>query len=85
MCAGLPCIVSEHIGDTAEILREGQAGIVLGREKSCPGLLEFQGLLEINREEISRAMIQRYSSDVYLPQILQLYEELGSDKRKGIA
>ena len=78
MCSGLPCIVSDRVGDTAEVIRRGNAGIVLDSQNRFPTLSEFQGLLSLNREEISKSMKEKYSSEVYLPQLLKLYEGLNA-------
>jgi glycosyltransferase involved in cell wall biosynthesis len=73
MCSGLPCIISENIGDTAEIICRGHAGIVLDSKRNLPAVNEFQKLLSLNREEISKFMSRYYSSEIYLPEILKLY------------
>ncbi len=73
MCCGLPCILSKNIGDTAQVIREGNAGIILDSEDRVPSSFEFQKLSMLNREEISKWMQQRYSSEVHLPKILSLY------------
>ena len=78
MCSGLPCIVSDRVGDTAEVIRRGNAGIVLDSQNRFPTLSEFQGLLSLNRGEISKSMKEKYSSEVYLPQLLKLYEGLNA-------
>jgi glycosyltransferase involved in cell wall biosynthesis len=76
MCCGLPCILSKSIGDTAQVIREGNAGIILDTEDRIPTFSEFQKLLTLNREEISKSMQQKYSSKVHLPKILRLYRSL---------
>jgi glycosyltransferase involved in cell wall biosynthesis len=76
MCCGLPCIISKNIGDTEQVIREGNAGIVLNSEGKVPTISEFRSLLTLNREEISKWMEEKYSSKVYLPKILRLYRIL---------
>jgi glycosyltransferase involved in cell wall biosynthesis len=73
MCSGLPCILSGNIGDTAEIIRRGNAGIILDSRRNPPTVNEFKRLLSLNREEIAEFMSRYYSSEVYLPEILELY------------
>ena len=77
MCCGLPCIISKNIGDTAQVIREGGAGIVLDSEGKVPTVSEFRRLLALNREEISKRMHQKYSSKIYFENILGLYRTLG--------
>jgi hypothetical protein len=74
MCCGLPCIISSHIGDTAEILRYGNAGIVLDSDVDFPSPSEFQTLLSLNRNEISNLMYSTFSSEIFIPRILRFYE-----------
>lgn len=76
MCCGLPSIISDRVGDTAEVVRQGNAGIVLGPDKRFVTSHEFRKLLGVNREEISKGMGRIYSSEVYLPKVLRLYEAL---------
>jgi glycosyltransferase involved in cell wall biosynthesis len=76
MCCGLPCILSKNIGDTAQMIREGGAGIVLDSEGKVPAISEIRRLLALNREEISKWMHQKYSSKVYFENILRLYRTL---------
>ena len=73
MCCGLPCIISENIGDTAQVVRGGHAGIVLDSERELPTLDEFGNLLSLNRKEISMVMGQKFSSQIYLSEIFKLY------------
>jgi len=73
ICCGLPCIISKNIGDTAQVIREGNAGIILDTKERVPSFSEFQKLLTLNREEISKSMQQKYSSKVHLATILRLY------------
>ena len=80
MCCGLPCILSEEIGDTAEVIRKEKAGIVLEGLREAPKSPEFQKLLVLNREEISNRMSKRYASSLYIPEILKLYRTL-AEKR----
>jgi glycosyltransferase involved in cell wall biosynthesis len=80
MCSGLPCILSGNIGDTAEIIRRGNAGIILDSRRNPPTVNEFQRLLSLNREEISKFMSRYYSSEVYLPEILELYRAFNEGK-----
>ncbi len=75
MCCGLPCILSEGVGDTSEVIREGNAGIVLDGQES-PGLPEIKGLLMLDRYELSDSMILKYSSQSYLPRLAELYRTL---------
>jgi glycosyltransferase involved in cell wall biosynthesis len=77
MCCGLPCILSKNIGDTAQVIREGRAGIVLDSEREVPTVSEIRSLLALNREEISKRMHQKYSSKIYFENILRLYRTLG--------
>lgn len=77
MCCGLPCLVSEKVGDTAEVVQKGEAGIILDSKRPIPTPSEIQGLLSVNREKISEAMAKRYSSHIYLPELLSLYRALG--------
>lgn len=76
MCCGLPCIISKNIGDTEQVIREGNAGIILDTEERVPTFSEFQKLLTLNREEISKSMQQKYSSKIHLAKILRLYRSL---------
>jgi len=76
MCCGLPCILSKNIGDTALVIREGGAGIVLDPEEKVPTVSEIRRLLALNREEISKWMHQKYSSKIYFENILGLYRTL---------
>jgi len=76
MCCGLPCIVSEGIGDTAEVIQKGDAGIVLS-SGATPSLSEIEKLLSLDREEISKSMVKCFSSEIYLPEILSFYEASG--------
>jgi glycosyltransferase involved in cell wall biosynthesis len=80
MCCGLPCIISENIGDTAQVLRSGHAGIVLDSERGSPTLDEFLNLLSLNREEISMVMGQKFSSQIYLSEIFKLYRAFTGSK-----
>ena len=80
MCCGLPCIVSDKVGDTAEVIRKEKAGIVLEGLREAPKSPEFQKLLVLNREEISNRMSKRYASSLYIPEILKLYRTL-AEKR----
>ena len=80
MCCGLPCILSEEIGDTAEVIRKEKAGIVLDGSREAPKSPEFQKLLVLNREEISNRMSKKYASSLYIPEILKLYRTL-AEKR----
>jgi len=73
MCCGLPCILSENIGDTAQVIREIGAGIVLDSKGTVPSVSEIRGLLALNREEICKWMHQKYSSKLYFEKILRLY------------
>jgi glycosyltransferase involved in cell wall biosynthesis len=77
MCCGLPCILSKNIGDTAQVIQETGAGIILDSEGKVPSLSEIRRLLALNREEISRWMHQKYSSSFYFEKILRLYRTLG--------
>jgi glycosyltransferase involved in cell wall biosynthesis len=77
MCCGLPCILSKNIGDTAQVIREIGAGIVLDSEGKVPSVSEIRSLLALNREEISKRMHQKYSSKIYFENILGLYRTLG--------
>jgi glycosyltransferase involved in cell wall biosynthesis len=77
MCCGLPCILSKNIGDTAEVIQETGAGIVLGSEEEVPSLSQIRSLLALNREEISKRMHQKYSFNLYFEKILGLYRTLG--------
>jgi len=74
MCCGLPCIISPNIGDTAEIIRNGNAGIILDSERQFPTHSEFQRLLLLNRSEISKFMCQEFTSEIFLPKILNIYK-----------
>ena len=76
MCCGLPCIISSHIGDTAEILRCGNAGIVLDSDLDFPSPSEFQTLLSLNRNEISNLMYNTFSSEIFIPNILRFYRDI---------
>ena len=76
MCCGLPCILSKNIGDTAEVIREEKAGIILDTLEKVPTFSEFQGLSKLNREELSKSMQQKYSSKIHLNRILKLYNSL---------
>jgi glycosyltransferase involved in cell wall biosynthesis len=80
MCCGLPCIISSQIGDTAEILRHGNAGIVLEPDPEFPTLSEFQTLLSLNRSGISDFMRGKFSSEIFIPRILRFYEN-AADKQ----
>jgi glycosyltransferase involved in cell wall biosynthesis len=82
MCCGLPCIISSHIGDTAEILLHGNAGIVLDSDLDFPSLSDFQTLLSLNRDEISDLMYSNFSSDIFIPEILRFYENIA--EKQGI-
>lgn len=82
MCCGLPCILSENIGDTAEVVRSGRAGMVLPSERTVPTVSEIERLLSLDREGISRSMAGRYSSDLHLPRILDLYRALGEEAQE---
>ena len=82
MCCGLPCIISSHIGDTAEILRYGNAGIVLDSDLDFPSPSEFQTLLSLNRNEISDLMYNNFSSEIFIPNILRFYKNIA--KGQGI-
>lgn len=73
MCCGLPCIISENIGDTAQVVRGGHAGIVLDSGRELPTLDEFGNLLSLNRKEISMVMSQKFSSQIYLAEVFKLY------------
>jgi hypothetical protein len=80
MCCGLPCIISKNIGDASEVVRRENAGIVLDSEKGLLTPPEFRNLLSLNREEISRVMAPKFSSQNYLSQILKLYRSfMGSE------
>lgn len=74
MCCGLPCIISANIGDTAEIIRNGNAGIILDSERQFPTHSELQRLLLLNRSEISKFMCQEFTSEIFLPKILNIYK-----------
>ncbi len=76
MCCGLPCIISSHIGDTAGILRYGNAGIVLNSDLDFPSPSEFQTLLSLNRNEISNLMYNTFSSEIFIPNILRFYRDI---------
>jgi len=82
MCCGLPCIISSHIGDTAEILLHGNAGIVLDSDLDFPSPSDFQTLLSLNRDEISDLMYSNFSSDIFIPKILRFYENIA--EKQGI-
>jgi glycosyltransferase involved in cell wall biosynthesis len=74
MCCGLPCIISANIGDTAEIILKGNAGIILDSKRQFPTHSEFQKLLLLNREEISKFMCQEFTSEIFLPKIFKIYK-----------
>jgi glycosyltransferase involved in cell wall biosynthesis len=76
MCCGLPSIISPDIGDTAEILRYGNAGIVLDSDLDFPSPSEFQTLLSLNRNEISDLMYSNFSSEIFIPNILRFYKNI---------
>jgi glycosyltransferase involved in cell wall biosynthesis len=76
MCCGLPCIISSHIGDTAGILRYGNAGIVLDSDLDFPSPSEFQTLLSLKRNEISDLMYNNFSSEIFIPNILRFYKNI---------
>ena len=80
MCCGLPCIISSRIGDTAEILRHGNAGIVLDSDLDLPSPSEFQTLLSLNRSEISDLMHSKFSSEIFIPRILRFCENTAKTK-----
>jgi glycosyltransferase involved in cell wall biosynthesis len=82
MCCGLPCIVSSHIGDTAEILRHGNAGIVLDSDLDFPSPSQFQALLSLNRNDISNLMYNNFSSEIFIPNILRLYKDIAEGQGK---
>jgi len=73
MCCGLTCILSRDIGDTARVIRKIGAGIILDSEGAVPSVSEIRRLLTLNREEISKWMCQKYSSNLYFEKILTLY------------
>ena len=73
MCCGLPCIISKNIGDTEQVLRSAQAGIIIDSERGLPALDEFRNLLSLNRKQISKVMGQKFSSQIYLSEIFKLY------------
>lgn len=76
MCCGLPCIISGNIGDTEEIIGEGNAGIILHSQRDLPSLSELRKLLCVDRERISKSTGGKYSSKVYLTEIQNLYRGL---------
>jgi glycosyltransferase involved in cell wall biosynthesis len=78
MCCGLPCILSEGVGDTSEVIREANAGIVLDGQDS-PRLPEIKRLLMLDRYAFSNSMILKYSSRIYLPRVMELYRTLAGD------
>jgi len=80
MCCGLPCIISENIGDTAKLLKNGHAGIIIDSKRGLPTLDEFRNLLSLNREEISMVMGQKFSSQIYLSEIFKLYRAFGGSE-----
>ena len=82
MCCGLPCLVSDKVGDTAEVVRGERAGIILDSKKPVPTLSEVRELLSVNRERISESMAACYSSDIYVPKLFSLYRAFG-DARGG--
>jgi glycosyltransferase involved in cell wall biosynthesis len=82
MCCGLPCIISSRIGDTAEILAHGNAGIVLDSDLDFASPSEFERLLSSNRNEISDLMYNKYSSDIFIPKILRFYKNI--DDGQGV-
>jgi glycosyltransferase involved in cell wall biosynthesis len=73
MCCGLPCIISKNIGDTAQLLQNGHAGIIIDSKRGLPTQDEFRNLLSLDREEISMVMGQKFSSQIYLSEIFKLY------------
>ncbi len=83
MCCGLPCIISSHIGDTGEILRNGNAGIILDSDLDFASSPEFERLLCLDRNEISDLMCGKYSSDIFIPKILMYYENIA--KGQGLS
>jgi glycosyltransferase involved in cell wall biosynthesis len=85
MCCGLPCIISPNIGDTAEIIRNGRAGIVLDSQMQFPTSSEFQRLLSLNRNEISDIMYYQFSSRIFIPKILSLYENFAEGERISLS
>ncbi len=74
MCCGLPCIISKNIGDTEQVLKSAHAGIIIDSKKGLPSIAEFKNLLNLNREEISKIMAQRFSSQIYLEKIFKIYK-----------
>jgi glycosyltransferase involved in cell wall biosynthesis len=80
MCCGLPCILSENIGDTAEIIRQVNAGVILNSRKDFVTQTELKRLLSLNREEIAKEMSQKYSSDIHIPEILKFYKAFSEEK-----
>jgi len=76
LCCGLPCIVSAQVGDTAVVLREEGGGIIVSPRAPFPSPNEFRKLLDLDREALSRRMGKKYSSAVYVPQILELYKRV---------
>ena len=88
LCCGLPCIVSAHVGDTAVVLRERGGGIIVSPRTPFPSPDEFRKLLDLDREALSRWMGRKYSSAVYVPQILELYKrtvESSGERRKRLS
>lgn len=80
MCCGLPCIISENIGDTAQVVRNGHAGIVIDSQRGLPTAEEFRNLLSLNREEISGTMGQKFSSQICLAEIFKLYRAVAESE-----
>ena len=85
MCCGLPCIISPNIGDTAEIIRNGKAGIVLDAQMRFPTSFEFQRLLSLNRNEISDMMYHQFSSEIFIPKILGFYNNFVRGERNPLS
>ena len=59
-----------------EILRYGNAGIVLDSDLDLVSPAKFERLLSLNRNEISDLMYDKYSSDIFIPKILRFYEDI---------
>jgi glycosyltransferase involved in cell wall biosynthesis len=81
MCCGLPCILSSNIGDTAEIIHKGNAGIILNKDNGFPSITEFRRLLSLDRKEIADSMRQKFASDIFISKILTIYQDLAKSEK----
>lgn len=73
LCCGLPVILSPGIGDTERIINKTGFGYILHNMKGTVGKSIFEKLSGVNRNEIASYAKSKFSKDVYLEQLMDIY------------